>query len=463
MDRKFAWEKSLGQATSRKSTKPSSAISPARLAAFEILSRVANEGAYASVLLASRDEDLIPPDRALTQELTLGVLRWQLYLDHLIAHYANRDPSRLDDAVLIVLRMGLYQLRFLDRIPAAAAVNDAVKLVRHARVSSADKFVNAVLRRAVRERDYDPAADVQDPINRISIETSHPRWLIERWSNSFGLDETSAFARANNEVAPVSFRVTSKARESEVLETLSSAGASLVPSQVVSGAWRVSGGTPVVRELSLAGEIYLQDEASQLVAHVVQPEAANTILDLCAAPGSKLTHMASLAHSATLVVAGELHEHRLRVVSQSAVSQGLENIRCVALDGLQRLPFRERSFDRVLVDAPCSGTGTLRRNPEIRWRISAADIVELAERQKQLLRGAAKVVKPGGKLVYSTCSVEPEENEQVAAAFLESHDSFRPAALPVDSQLITDRGAARTWPHRHGTDGFFIMLFERNT
>jgi 16S rRNA (cytosine967-C5)-methyltransferase len=217
-----------------------------------------------------------------------------------------------------------------------------------------------------------------------------------------------------------------------------------------------------VRELAQGGQIYLQDEASQLVAHVLEPGSANAILDLCAAPGSKTTHIASLARHEALVVAGELHDHRLRVVSENAKLQGLQNIRCVLLDGLEWLPFQQRVFDRVLVDAPCSGTGTLRRNPEIRWRISAADIDELAGRQKQLLIRAANAVKPGGRLIYSTCSVEPEENEQVAEAFLASNGSFRPLALPVESQLVAESGAARTWPHRQGTDGFFIAVFEKN-
>jgi 16S rRNA (cytosine967-C5)-methyltransferase len=416
------------------------------------------------VLLASLDDDLSTRDRALAYELTLGVLRWQLFLDRLISHYSNRDPARLDQAVLIVLRLGLYQLRFLTRIPPAAAVNDAVNLVRHARVSSADKFVNAVLRRAIREADFDPTSDIEDPITAVSVETSHPRWLIERWSRSFGLDETRRFAGANNEAAPVSFRITCKVSSNdEVLDKLISSGANLSPSEVVPDAWRITGGTSLLRELTEAGQVYLQDEASQLVARALEPESAERILDLCAAPGSKTTHIASFSKPDALIVAGDLHEHRLHVVSQNASVQGLSNVYCMAFNGLEILPFAESSFDRVLVDAPCSGTGTLRRNPEIRWRISARDIDELADRQRQLLNRAARVVKPGGTLLYSTCSVETEENEQVAEAFLNANGAFRRGTLPVQSSLITNSGAARTWPHHHGTDGFFITLFERKS
>src|SRR5437762_8136193 len=183
-----------------------SAIAPARLAAYRILQRVEEEGAYASVLLTTQ-ENLSEKDRALSYELTMGVLRWQLMLDRLISNYSNRDAERLDTAVRLILRLGLYQLRFLSRVPPSAAVNDAVKLVRFARIRSADKFVNAVLRRAVREPDYDPLEVIDDPLERIAVETSHPRLMIERWSRSFGPHEAQAFARANNEAAPVSFRL----------------------------------------------------------------------------------------------------------------------------------------------------------------------------------------------------------------------------------------------------------------
>jgi len=442
----------------------SSGISPARLTAFRILKRVEDEGAYASVLLANQDDSLSAKDRALAHELTMGVLRWQLTLDHLIAHYANRDSRRLDLAARISLRLGLYQLRFLTRIPASAAVNDAVKLVQFARIRSADKFVNAVLRRAIRESEYDPLSVVSDPLERLALETSHPRWLIERWADNFGLEEATAFARANNEAAPVSFRITGNNTDgNEVLEQLRAAGASLTPSGVVNDAWRISGGTTLLRRLAREGRVYVQDEASQLVAHALAPQAGEHVLDLCAAPGSKTTHVAALANGEATVIAGDLYQHRLRTVVDAVRSQQVNRVYCVVLDGEQGLPFAEAGFDRVLVDAPCSGTGTLRHNPEIRWRISAADIKQLAGRQRHLLLNAAKAVKPGGRLVYSTCSVETEENEEVIEAWLEFHPTFDRIQLPLPLELLTESGAARTWPHRQGTDGFFIAVFQRKS
>lgn len=439
-----------------------STVSPARLAAFEILLRV-EEGAYSSILLAAPQEKLNQLDRALCHELVMGVLRRQLWLDRLIEHYSNRRTDELDLAVRLILRLGLYQLRFLSRVPASAAVNEAVNLVNFARKRSAGGLVNAVLRRATREPDVDPELTIEDPIERVAVATSHPHWLIERWTDQFGSDHAEALARANNEPAPTAFRIVDNgAEEAEVIERLTNAGAELLPSNIARRAWRVTGASSLLSELVAQGQIYVQDEASQLVAEVLDAKPGQRVLDLCAAPGSKTTQIGNMAHDSAFVIASDLHEHRLKTVTASAKLQGLKGIHCLALDGLQRLPFMEDSFDRVLVDAPCSGTGTLRRNPEIRWRISPGDIHDLSERQTQLLLNAARIVKAGGRLVYSTCSVETDENEHVRQTFLENNESFRPMELMLDPSLLIS-GAARTWPHRDGADGFFICAFERES
>ena len=437
-------------------------VSPARLAAFEILRRVEQSGAFASVLLATQAEELQPTDRGLCHELVMGVLRRRLWLDSVIAHYAARDPQRLDLPVRLALRLGLYQLRFLSRVPPSAAVNEAVNLVRRARLRSAEPFVNAILRRAARESEYDPAAAITDPLERLAVETSHPQWLIRRWADNWGLEQTGSFAQANNEVAPVAFRIVNETvNQAEVADTLESAGAVLLPSLIAPGAWRITGGAGVLQKLARAGRIYIQDEASQLVTHVLGVRPGDRVLDVCAAPGSKTTHIADLTRDAGLVVAGDVHDHRLRTVVAAAGEQNLSNILCVTLDALSAMPFPDAAFSRVLVDAPCTGTGTLRRNPEIRWRISPADIEDLAGRQIRILLHAASVVKPGGRLIYSTCSVEPEENEQVINKFIEQTRGFEQLALAINPSLITSSGAARLWPQRDGADGFFVAAFER--
>jgi 16S rRNA (cytosine967-C5)-methyltransferase len=435
-------------------------VSAARQAAFEVLNQVEG-GTFSSVALAAKEPELQPLDRALCHELVMGVLRWQLQLDATIEHYAKRNVASLDVPVLLSLRLGLYQLRFLTRIPPSAAVNESVSIVARARLSSARAFVNAVLRRAVREPDYSPSLNASSPLERIVLETSHPLWLIERWIRAFGFEQTEIFARANNETPPVAIRVVSSSREEgDVLGKLRAAGAKIEPSKIAKHAWRVSGATGEVRKLVQSGEIYIQDEASQLVAETVDAQAGDRILDLCAAPGGKTTLIAHRDSHAS-VIAMDISARRLATVASTFASHSLQNVQLMVADAGKKLPFISPDFDRVLVDAPCSGTGTLRHNPEIRWRLQPDDIENLSHQQLTFLLNAASVVKPGGVLVYSTCSVEPEENEQVVRDFLNERQDFGQLVVPTHQSLVTESGAARTWPHRDGTDGFFVAMFQR--
>src|SRR5215207_8303828 len=441
-------------------------VSPARRAAFEVLRRVEEEGAFAAPLLANLPDALSPEDRGLAYELTLGVLRRQLWLDRVAEYFSGRRAGKLDAPVRLALRMGLFQLRFLARVPAHAAVNESVQMAHASGFRSAAPFINAVLRRATREPDFDPAAEVEDPLERIAVETSHPPRLIRRWAAAFGVEEAAGFAKANNDAAPAAFRVnTSKADPEPLVEKLRAEGLSIRPSRVAPGGWRVEGGTgagALLRELAAEGLVYMQDEASQLVAHVLGAAPGERVLDACAAPGSKTTHVAALAGNRALLVAGDLHEHRLRVVAETCARLGVVGVTLVALNAEAALPFAAETFDRVLVDAPCTGTGTLRHNPEIRWRLSLESFGELPAVQGRILAEAARCLRRGGRLVYSTCSVEREENEEVVAAFLESHTDFRQVeAAPAPAHLLIPTGAARTWPQRDDVDGFFVAALEK--
>jgi 16S rRNA (cytosine967-C5)-methyltransferase len=441
-------------------------VSPSRRAAFEVLRRVEEEGAFASVVLAHAGGDLRADDRALCYELTLGVLRWQLWLDTLITHYAGRDAATLDAPVRRALRLGLYQLRFLTRVPQSAAVNESVNIAHAAGLRSAAGFVNAVLRRATREPYFDPASLAGDELARVAISTSHPAWLVARWAAEFGTDAAEQIARANNRTPPVAFRVnTLRAAEEEVIARLRAAGVEVVASKIAEGAWRVDAGTggEALRALAAEGLVYTQDEASQLAGRLVGAREGERVLDVCAAPGSKATQIAALTAGRALVVACDLYGHRLRTVVESARRLGAENILAVGLDAEESpLPFAEGSFDRVLVDAPCTGTGTLRHNPEIRWRITPADVAELAARQRRILSNAALAVRRGGRLVYSTCSLEREENESVVASFLEAQPQFRESRADAPAGLLTPSGAARTFSHRDDADGFFVAVLEHS-
>ena len=435
------------------------AVSAARRSAFEILRRVETESAFASVLLAKLDPELRDDDRALCHELALGILRRKLWLDRTIEHFANRKFEKLDLSVRLALELGLYQLRFLSRIPTSAAVNESVSLVHASREKSAAGFVNAVLRRATREKRYDPTLDIADPIEKLSIETSHPPWILDRWINAFGFEQAALFARANNDPPPIAFRLTQSAQAKYVMNELSAAGAQLSLSKISPDAWRISGAGGVLRELAASGHIYLQDEASQLLAHALQARDGDHVLDVTAAPGSKATHIATLARDAQ-VIAGDIHPHRAKTMRHLAEKQGAR-IQVLLHNATNALPFGNGCFDRVLLDAPCSGTGTLRRHPEIRYRLRQEDIAQLSVQQQRMLTNAARVLRPGGRLIYSTCSVEPEENEQVAGDFLANETEFAPVGPAVPTQLITDDGYVRTWPHRDGCDGFFFACFER--
>ncbi|MFN0084296.1 MAG: 16S rRNA (cytosine(967)-C(5))-methyltransferase RsmB [Blastocatellia bacterium] len=447
-------------------------ISKARLAAFDVLWRVETESAYAGNLLASkRYDDLSPEDRGLTQELVLGVLRWRGRLDARIERLAGRPIRKIDPEVVLALRLGLYQLGFLSRIPAHAAINESVNLVKERKRRSAAPFANAVLRAAQREAGLDPARGESEiaSIEAAAIETSHPQWLLERWRARFGPAEARELALANNQPAAVSFRFnTHIAPEEQTRRRLEEMGVEIRPSTIAPGGAVVVAGTisPLsapVRE----GWIYPQDESSQLVAHLAVPAEQRTnsrarALDLCAAPGSKTTLIASLLPPDAMIVAGDLRPHRLRTLRELSGRLKVPNIHIVQLDATAELPFAGE-FDLILVDAPCTGLGTLQPHPEIKWRLSEEKIRELAVLQKRLLSNAAGRLRPGGMLTYAVCSTEPEEGEDVIEVFRASHPDFRDMTrerlleLGIDpAPLLTSGFGARTFPHRCQTEGFFV-------
>ena len=452
-------------------------VSPARLTAYEILKRVATEEAYASNILASgRYENLASADHALAQELTLGVLRWQAQLDFIIARFTKRKLAQLDLEVILALRLGLYQLNFLTRIPPHAAINEAVNLVKLQKKYSAAPMVNAVLRAAQRTGKDELArliTTIPDPLEKLSVETSHPSWLLQRWRQRFGEAEARNLAIANNHAAPTAFRFNTQVQsEAETrnwfaAQEIQLRNSSLAPNAAVIEAGRLSVNSDPIR----SNWIYPQDEASQLVAHLLANNPKSKIqnpklLDLCAAPGSKTSLLASLVPDDALIVAGDLHRHRLQTMQELAARSNISNLNLLQLDATKPLPFAAATqFDAVLLDAPCSGSGTLQRHPEIKWRLTEAKLNELAALQKRLLENAATQVQTGGFLAYSVCSTEPEEGEDVIAEFCATHPEFcdvtreRLTEVGIEAAgFMTSTFGARTFPHRHGCEGFFVCV-----
>jgi 16S rRNA (cytosine967-C5)-methyltransferase len=441
-------------------------VSPARRRAYEILLRVETERAYAAPLISARgDSELSREDRALAQEIVLGVLRLRLSLDYFIERYSERRIARFDLPVLLALRIGLYQIRSLGRVPRSAAVNESVKLVKYSGAASAAGLVNAVLRKAARHPDEKPGEGIADPLERASVELSHPRWMLERWKASLGSEQATQLALANNAPPATAFRVnTLRASADEVFSDLDSKGITVRASELVPGGFVVeSGSARFVNEAARAGLIYVQDEASQLVSTLLEPRRGHRVLDLCAAPGSKSSHIAALTDDQAWIIASDLHPHRQRALRSTCERLGITSIDSIAMDATQPLPFIEsaRTFDRVLLDAPCSGTGTLRSNPEIKWRLETDDLSRLAELQFNLLERGAAAVAQAGRLVYSTCSIESEEDEDVVRRFLAGNSAFKVVRPNAGADLITTEGFLRTFPHKHGCDGFFAAVLER--
>jgi 16S rRNA (cytosine967-C5)-methyltransferase len=450
----------------------------ARRLAYSILLRVETEGAYASELLHRLSERRLDAttderDAALTTELVLGTLRWQRLIDFFIERYTKRQTSALDREVLIVLRLGIYQLRHLTRIPSRAAVNETVELAKQARKKSAAALVNAALRKAAAEREL-PTAKLLPPemetADGLALKYSHPTWLVERWIRNSGEQETTALLQSNNRPPEQACVFLKAAHRDEAIESLQDDGVMLEAGHLLRDAMIVRSGSLRKTSAFQNGWIGMQDEASQLVPLLLDAKSGETTLDLCAAPGGKTMILASRVGPEGQVVAADLRETRLQSMRARIAGLDARNILLVALDGTRELPFACQ-FDRVLVDAPCSGTGTLARNPEIRWRLRPEDLTDLHERQVKLVRSALARLAPAGALLYSTCSLEPEENEQVVREVLSSEPQFRGETVKIphgivaarvnSATLVCEDGAFRTFPPQHGTDGFFAALIRR--
>ena len=440
----------------------------------------------AMLLHAELGSRVTSENAALATEITFGVLRWRRLLDFLLDRQLKKSVAQLDLPVALALRMGLYQLRFLERVPARAAVNESVELVKRARKSSAASLVNAVLRRASAENPEAPAAADADRIerlfpadlplaDRLGILHSHPTWLVERWLKNFGEPSTAALLEADNRTPNLSCALHDPAQRDEVLASLKRAGLHIERGQLLNSAFAVRGGSPARTESFRGGAISIQDEASQAIPLLLGVQLRDSALDLCAAPGGKTPTLVRAAGSKGTVVATDRHAHRLRAMRNQFSRLGLDSVLIVELDAAHDLPFG-RQFDRILVDAPCSGTGTLARHPEIRWRLRPEQLSEFHQLQVGILASAIKQLAPGGRIVYSTCSMEPEENEDVVSEVLASAPSIKPVArdevakslaphlVPgLDAQnLIDANGQFRTSPAAQRTDGFFAAVLEKS-
>jgi 16S rRNA (cytosine967-C5)-methyltransferase len=451
-----------------------SKVSPARAAAFDILLRVERDGAYASELLHARTyERLSTVDHALTTELVMGVLRWRSVLDEQIATFSDRPVSKFDLEVLTAIRLGVYQIGWLSRVPSHAAIDESVELVKRARKRSAAAFVNAVLRKLVAAKRDRGISGFGETVE-LAI-SAHPPWLVERWMKTYGLETAREICRYDQSVPPtvIRFRQSSTDFVAGVERRLGAEGIELASGALMAAARRVVRGDITHCAAFREGLFFIQDEASQLVAALVGK--GKRILDCCAAPGGKTRLIADRNQDAE-IVAADLHEHRARLLKRllaGAAADRQSRHHVVAADA-QSLPLAVK-FDRILADVPCSGTGTLARNPEIKRRLGPEDLVDLQSRQMAILKSVMKQLADGGRIVYSTCSLEREENEVVIECVLAEYQSFRLIDCRSELDRLTREGQLiwsnpesltrgpylRTLPGVHPCDGFFAAILEK--
>ena len=445
-----------------------SAVAPARAVAVRVLERVEADAAFADLALDAEltRQRLMPRDVGLATELIYGTLRWQRYLDWVLTPHSKRRLPSLDPRVRVILRMTAYQIVFLERVPGFAAVNDAVTLAR-GRKPGVPEFVNAVLRsfsrRGVREREPAPP---RDPVDALATRLSFPTWLAARWMARLGAAEAEALMRSLNERPAVTLRANTLrgTREALVQRLRAEESLAAMPTRhAPEGLVVEPGGAPGAWRAFAEGACVAQDEASMLIGHLLAPAPGELVADVCAAPGTKTTHLAQLMDNRGRILAFDPQPARLARVDETAARLGVTIVETTGGTVEALAPRWPAACDAVLVDAPCSNLGVVRRNPEVKWRRAEADIPASAAQQSPILAAAATMVKPGGRLVYATCSLEPEENDEIARAFLAARADF---ALdpPPDFPIPLDAGGVlRCLPQRDGTDGFTAVRFRRIT
>ncbi|MFW6081822.1 MAG: 16S rRNA (cytosine(967)-C(5))-methyltransferase RsmB [Desulfosalsimonas sp.] len=445
-----------------------------RRAALFVLNELAKGNSNLDRILDEQNQRLFSRmerrDRALANALIYGVMRWRAKLDWYIASFASRPVNRIKPEILNILRIGVFQLEFMTRIPQSAAVNTAVEMAKDFAPKPVVRFVNGLLRNAARSRQYPAGPDPdKEPVKALALEQSFPLWLVKRWEKRFGMEETGRLCRYLNEIPPVTIRAnTLKTTRQRLIEKISVSVDSAQKTAVSPDGIALHGIKTPIDQLPgfEKGLFQVQDEAAQLAALVLAAEPGENVLDACAGRGGKTGHIAQCMENNGRLVAADSERAKLQVLDSEMQRLGISiaETRCLDFESGIRDP-EIGCFDRVMVDAPCSGLGVIRRNPDIKWSAQKHDFDRYRLRQSRILAGAAGYVKPGGILVYAVCSMEAEETDAVTEAFLTESGDFeiepvgnRPADPPV---MADQKGCLRLFPHLHGTDGFYIARIRR--
>ncbi|MGC9504965.1 16S rRNA (cytosine(967)-C(5))-methyltransferase [Baaleninema sp.] len=453
-------------------------LSNPRQVAFLALKDVDRKGAYADVALDRQlaKSTLKPRDRGLATELVYGCVRGARSLDAILDRFAKKPARQQPPDLRILLHLGLYQLVFLDRISDAAAVDTTVNLAKNNRMAGLSGVVNGVLRQYLRHRDknldrtaFPEEILPQEPISRLGIRYSYPDWIVKIWSDRLGLEEAEQLCQWFNPPPRVHLRINPLKTSLETVEAaLKDAGANVEPIPSIPQALKLqSAGKIEALPGYTEGWWTVQDSSAQLVTHLLEPQPGEVIVDACAAPGGKTTHIAELMQDTGTIWAIDPTPSRLKKVRQNCDRLQLKSVQILEGDSRQESQFQSKfngTVDRVLLDAPCSGLGTLHRRADLRWRQTPENAIELSQLQRQLLDACANWVKPGGVLVYATCTLNDIENESVVQPFLDSHPDWRieaPASESPVASFASPEGWICVFPHRHHMDGFFMVKLRR--
>ena len=439
----------------------------AREAALLTLNACQRQGGWSDSVLKKQlaAAKLDSRDAALATQLCFGVLQNQLLLDFYLSSFSNIPLKRMEGKVLQALRLGAYQMLFLDKIPHSAAVNSAVSMTKlHCRNPRAAGMVNGILRSLERSLDKLPTIPQKDPVSYLSTLYSHPEWLVKEFILTLGAEETARLLAADNSQPPMTAMVnTLRVQPDELLDRLKEEGVSA----------RMHPWAPDCLLLARTGDLerlsafrdglfYVQDPASRLAVEAAAPEAGMRVLDCCAAPGGKSFAAGIRMKNQGEIISCDLHPHKKTLIHAGARRLGLDLIRPVTADGTEFHPEWADAFDLVLVDAPCSGLGVIRKKPDIRYK-DPADLEGMPRVQLAILSNASRYVRPGGTLLYSTCTLLSRENQQVVQSFLQQRQDYKPEAFTLPEPVgSAESGMITLWPQRHGTDGFFICRLRRD-
>lgn len=436
--------------------------------ALDILTAVQKNKAYSNLSLnhAIKGSELSAKDIGLLTELVYGTIQRDMTLDYYVSPFI-KNPKKIQPWVLSLLKMTVFQMQFLDRVPERAAVHEAVEIAKKRGHRGVASLVNGVLRTIGREG-VPQTSEIKDPLERISISTSHPLWLVKLWASQFGIEKTEQMCMENLNAPVQTARVNLlKTSRDEVLKLLADEGYMVEPSTLNEDGIRCLRGNIALSNAYKNGLISIQDESSMLVAHAVSPSDEDMVLDSCAAPGGKTTHMGERMANHGRIIALDLHAHKTKLIEEQAMRLGLSNIETRQMDARKiRECFEPQTFDKILVDAPCSGLGVLKRKPDAKYTKTEADLHSLSAIQLNILEKVSSLVKTGGTITYSTCTVGKEENEAIIDAFLEQNKDFERDLslvdrLPEAVKPYVNGNSVQILPQYFGSDGFFIASIRR--